>query len=138
MRMSAIPFSNCPNCLCSQPVTAAHCGVCGHDLLGKMPFMFRLRAFWNRTSWVAVLLFLGTLGFISTMVPAPYSPLYWVKRAIYTPTAECRDGIYSFSSTRGGTCSNHKGVRRWVYTPEQRERDEAEVANEGDVPHPME
>ena len=28
-------------------------------------------------------------------------------------TAVCRDGAYSFSKTRSGTCSWHGGVRRW-------------------------
>lgn len=29
-------------------------------------------------------------------------------------TAECRDGTYSFSQSRRGTCSHHGGVRRWL------------------------
>lgn len=29
-------------------------------------------------------------------------------------TAECRDGTYSFSRSRRGTCSSHGGVRRWL------------------------
>ncbi len=29
-------------------------------------------------------------------------------------SAQCKDGIYSFSSTRGGTCSSHSGVLRWL------------------------
>lgn len=28
-------------------------------------------------------------------------------------TAQCRDGSYSFSRTRSGTCSGHGGVARW-------------------------
>lgn len=28
-------------------------------------------------------------------------------------TAECRDGTYSFSRSRRGTCSHHGGVKRW-------------------------
>ena len=30
-----------------------------------------------------------------------------------TATAECRDGSYSFSQSRRGTCSGHGGVKRW-------------------------
>lgn len=30
-------------------------------------------------------------------------------------TAECRDGTYSFSRSRRGTCSHHGGVKRWLY-----------------------
>jgi hypothetical protein len=29
-------------------------------------------------------------------------------------TAECRDGTYSFSQSRRGTCSHHGGVARWL------------------------
>ena len=29
-------------------------------------------------------------------------------------TAQCRDGTYSFSETRAGTCSRHGGVAQWL------------------------
>lgn len=29
-------------------------------------------------------------------------------------TAQCRDGTYSFSQSRRGTCSHHGGVARWM------------------------
>jgi cytochrome c1 len=29
-------------------------------------------------------------------------------------TAQCRDGTYSFSQSRSGTCSSHGGVARWL------------------------
>jgi hypothetical protein len=29
-------------------------------------------------------------------------------------TAECKDGTYSFSQHRSGTCSGHGGVKRWL------------------------
>lgn len=29
-------------------------------------------------------------------------------------TARCRDGTYSFSQSRSGTCSHHGGVARWL------------------------
>lgn len=29
-------------------------------------------------------------------------------------TAQCRDGTYSFSANRRGTCSHHGGVARWL------------------------
>ncbi len=29
-------------------------------------------------------------------------------------TARCRDGTYSFSQSRRGTCSYHGGVRTWL------------------------
>ncbi|HEY5221143.1 MAG TPA: DUF3761 domain-containing protein, partial [Candidatus Paceibacterota bacterium] len=31
----------------------------------------------------------------------------------YGATAQCRDGTYSFSLHRSGTCSHHGGVKRW-------------------------
>ena len=30
-------------------------------------------------------------------------------------TALCRDGSYSFSAHRRGTCSHHRGVSKWLY-----------------------
>jgi len=33
-------------------------------------------------------------------------------------TAVCRDGSYSFSSHRQGTCAQHGGVRTWLKQPE--------------------
>jgi hypothetical protein len=29
-------------------------------------------------------------------------------------TAQCRDGSYSFSQSRRGTCSHHRGVAKWL------------------------
>ena len=29
-------------------------------------------------------------------------------------TAQCRDGSYSFSKSRRGTCSHHAGVAKWL------------------------
>jgi len=29
-------------------------------------------------------------------------------------TAQCRDGTYSFSKSRSGTCSHHGGVAKWL------------------------
>jgi hypothetical protein len=34
-------------------------------------------------------------------------------------TAKCRDGDYSFSKHRSGTCSSHHGVARWLKEPTQ-------------------
>ncbi len=46
----------------------------------------------------------------------------WVPSPTRTPdnqppagaTAQCRDGTYSFSQSRRGTCSHHGGVARWL------------------------
>lgn len=32
------------------------------------------------------------------------------------PTALCKDGTYSYSQNRRGTCSYHKGVKVWYKT----------------------
>ena len=41
------------------------------------------------------------------------SPTYY-STAPAGATALCRDGTYSFSRNRRGTCSHHGGVRRWL------------------------
>ena len=41
------------------------------------------------------------------------SPTYY-KSPPAGATAECRDGTYSFSRSRRGTCSHHGGVKRWL------------------------
>lgn len=41
------------------------------------------------------------------------SPTYY-KTAPAGATALCRDGTYSFSRSRRGTCSHHGGVARWL------------------------
>lgn len=45
-------------------------------------------------------------------------------------TAQCRDGTYSFSRSRRGTCSHHGGVTKWLRArwqglPERRTRIES-------------
>lgn len=35
-------------------------------------------------------------------------------RAPSGASAQCRDGTYSFSQSRRGTCSHHGGVARWL------------------------
>ena len=30
------------------------------------------------------------------------------------PTAKCRDGSFSYSKHRSGTCSSHGGVQEWM------------------------
>lgn len=41
------------------------------------------------------------------------SPTYY-KSAPKGATARCRDGTYSFSKSRRGTCSGHGGVAKWL------------------------
>lgn len=38
-------------------------------------------------------------------------------KAVVAPkgaSAKCKDGTYSFSKHRSGTCSGHKGVSKWL------------------------
>ena len=41
------------------------------------------------------------------------SPTYYRSRPV-NATALCKDGTYSFSRSRRGTCSGHGGVARWL------------------------
>lgn len=41
------------------------------------------------------------------------SPSYFTT-APASASAKCKDGTYSFSMSRRGTCSGHKGVARWL------------------------
>src|SRR6266545_3156596 len=54
-------------------------------------------------------------GYINARVQWVPSP---VRTANDSPppgaTARCRDGTYSFSQSRRGTCSHHGGVARWL------------------------
>ena len=43
-------------------------------------------------------------------VPSPY----YAPSAPAGASAECRDGTYSFSQHRSGTCSHHGGVAEWL------------------------
>ncbi len=43
-------------------------------------------------------------------VPRPYT----APSAPAGATAKCRDGTYSFSQHRSGTCSHHGGVAQWL------------------------
>jgi uncharacterized protein YraI len=46
-----------------------------------------------------------------SVVPAP---LFGFTGPPKGATARCRDGSYSFSQSRSGTCSNHGGVAKWL------------------------
>jgi len=40
------------------------------------------------------------------------------EREASSATALCRDGSYSYSKHRPGTCSGHAGVKKWINLPE--------------------
>lgn len=46
-----------------------------------------------------------TYNFYYKTIPAPQKPY---------PTALCRDGTFSYSQNRSGTCSHHGGVATWL------------------------
>ncbi|MFA5127631.1 MAG: DUF3761 domain-containing protein [Patescibacteria group bacterium] len=44
-----------------------------------------------------------------------HSPAYTTDNTVPAgATAQCRDGTYSFSQHRSGTCSGHHGVAKWL------------------------
>jgi hypothetical protein len=54
---------------------------------------------------LAAAILLGTGGFAASAA---------LKDAPPGATAQCRDGTYSFSQSRSGTCSHHGGVATWL------------------------
>ncbi len=50
----------------------------------------------------------------SVLVATPFVVEAKTTASPYRPTAICRDGTYSYSAHRKGTCSWHKGVRIWL------------------------
>lgn len=44
----------------------------------------------------------------------PTAPTAAKPTSLPQPTAVCRDGTYSYSKSRSGTCSGHGGVARWM------------------------
>ena len=76
---------------------------------------------WNRGSngpgrrggsrrWLGVLTFI-TSASVATWVAISQSPPSWPEGK----SARCRDGWYSSSPTRSGTCAGHGGVAVWRY-----------------------
>ena len=83
-------------------------------------------------TWIPVR-YLGNVGYVcakyisDTPVAQPQSPVRYYTNTygnrVQSPTryssrpngatALCRDGTYSFSQSRRGTCSHHGGVSRW-------------------------
>jgi len=55
-----------------------------------------------------------------TSTPRPtYTPNSFIPTGdpMANVTAICGDGTYSYSKTRQGTCSGHKGVKEWIHSP---------------------
>jgi hypothetical protein len=74
-----------------------------------------------KTSFIfATLLSVGTFSVFATAgyytnsngvkVQSPTSSFIVPKGA----SAQCKDGTYSFSKHHSGTCSGHKGVKKWL------------------------
>jgi hypothetical protein len=105
-----LTHQNCSNCFAAQPLSAKSCGMCGAKF-GE-----------NRRDWSKVNRYKNQVLILTAIIPllawwilpVPYNPGYQLKRTFYTPSAICSDGIYSFSASRSGTCSNHGGVKQWL------------------------
>lgn len=92
-----------------------------HDLVcsGRLTLQAAQRAI--ATNWWTALQRYGTAG-----APRVWDGVYGVATTTSTsgtsgtssgPTARCRDGSYSYSQHRSGTCSHHGGVARWIHPP---------------------
>jgi hypothetical protein len=55
----------------------------------------------------------GTDSYINALGHCVHRPVR-ADRAPAGATAKCRDGTYSFSQSRRGTCSWHGGVAQWL------------------------
>ncbi len=59
--------------------------------------------------------FLSKRGFVDSRGSSVRSPSrVLTKQPPQGATARCRDGTYSFSQSRRGTCSHHGGVANWL------------------------
>jgi Protein of unknown function (DUF3761) len=72
----------------------------------------------TRTPYIAVVAS-PTWHTIENIIPPVYPTqhLYTIQTQVSTltgATALCRDGTYSYSATRSGTCSYHGGVQKWL------------------------
>lgn len=53
--------------------------------------------------------------YVNTSGNTVHSPAYTSDNSVPAgATAQCRDGTYSFSQHRSGTCSHHGGVASWL------------------------
>ena len=54
--------------------------------------------------------------YVNSVGNTVHSPAYSTNNSVPVgATARCRDGTYSFSQSRSGTCSHHGGVGQWLY-----------------------
>ena len=53
------------------------------------------------------------IGWLTLTVQLAAGPLF-AQTVPAGATARCRDGTYSFSGSRRGTCSRHRGVAQWL------------------------
>jgi hypothetical protein len=56
------------------------------------------------------LVFVVTFVLPSTALAAKPKPKSYIP---YGATAMCKDGTFSYSKNHRGTCSHHRGVKRW-------------------------
>ena len=59
---------------------------------------------------------IASIGVITVLVIPAFSYHAEAKTkqiSSFAPTALCKDGTYSYSKNHRGTCSHHKGVKKW-------------------------
>jgi hypothetical protein len=103
----------CPECFSRQHEKAKYCSECAYSFGSSEKSKINwARINRYRKSVLTATIVIPILAWL--LLPAPYNPAYQIKLVFVTPTAICEDGIYSFSKSRSGTCSNHGGVKKWI------------------------
>ena len=127
----------CRSCGKENPLHSANCLHCGSKVAIKqaVPLDIQVQESWKALKILAFVvlgvfgiggLFYGLSGDMGrvrygTIAPAPSvtaTPTPNPSRDFRVrPTALCRDGTYSYSAHRRGTCSHHGGVAEWNPNP---------------------
>jgi hypothetical protein len=85
-------------------VVAAIVGVAWWASFG-IPVLHSNRNRWSVPAAISVVVLAMVVWNVPRVVPLP------------GVTAACRDQTYSYSAHRSGTCSEHRGVGRWINAP---------------------
>ena len=88
-----------------------------HDLVcsGRLPLRVAQRAI--ATNWWSAYRQYGGQGLPTVYLGTFASGTTAASSGAGGATAQCRDGSYSYSQHRSGTCSHHGGVDRWINPP---------------------
>jgi len=107
----------CPECFSTQHHKAKYCSECAYSFYSDSTEPETGKRNWARVNRYRKPVLIATLviPILSWLfLPTPYNPAYQIKLLVMKPSAICEDGIYSFSASRSGTCSNHGGVKKWM------------------------